>query len=255
MDMRSGIIDVHVHLRGDGLPNKFWRAADRYGVEKVMVSSLGRVWRYVPNIDEFREANADVARLIKERAERVIGYVYVNPCYEEEALDEVKKGFQVYGCKGLKLWVSCICTDPRVEPLVEWVTENNGFILLHSWQKATGNLPGESTPADVATLAKRYPDTVFIMAHIGGDWERGIKAVRNCPNVLIDTCGSITSSGAIERAVKYLGARRVVYGSDACGNDFGPNIGKIYSACLPEEDERKIFKENIEEVLTGRWLK
>lgn len=255
--LSSGIVDAHVHLEGrEGrFSDRFWKAAERYGIEKVLVSSLGRTWRYTPTPEEFRQANADVARAIKENPERVIGYVYVNPCYEQEALDEVKRGFEVYGCKGLKLWVSCHCTDPRVGPLVEWVTANGGFTLLHAWYKATGNLPGESTAADVATLAQRYPQSIFIMAHIAGDWERGVKAVRNCPNVLVDTCGSVTDSGAVERAVKYLGIRRVVYGSDAYGNDFGSNVGKIYGACLSEEEERRIFKENIEEVLAGRWLK
>ncbi len=253
--MTSGIIDAHVHLPGAGFTHDFWKGAERYGVEKVMVSSLGRTWRHTPTPEEFRQANSDVAQAIKEDPERVIGYVYVNPCYEDEALDEVKRGFEVYGCKGLKLWVSCLCTDPRVEPLVDWVTKNKGFILLHSWYKATGNLPGESTAADVAILAQRYPETAFLMAHIAGDWERGVKAVRNCPNVLVDTCGSITDSGAVERAIKYLGLRRVVYGSDAHGNDFGPNLGKIYGADLSLEDQRKVLKDNIEEVLAGRWLK
>ena len=32
-------------------------------------------------------------------------------------------------------------------------------VLQHTWQKITGNLPGESTAEDLAVLAARHPET------------------------------------------------------------------------------------------------
>src|SRR4051812_9993902 len=91
--------------------------------------------------------------------------------------------------------------------------ERRLMIMQHTWFKAGGkDDPGESTPAELAELARRHRDMTFVSAHAGGDWERGIRAVRDCPNVLVETSGFNPTAGFIDLAVRELGAERIIYG-------------------------------------------
>ena len=122
-------------------------------------------------------------------------------------------------------------------------------VLQHAWLKTTGNLPGESTPFDVADLARRHPLARIIMAHLNGVGYRGIEAVVDVPNVVVDTSGGDPESGLVEAAVHRLGARRVVYGSDAPIRHFGVTMNKVLGADIPDEAKRSILWDNALRVL------
>src|SRR5205823_2709235 len=121
------------------------------------------------------------------------------------------------GLLGVKLWVATRCSDPVTFPVVEGAIAADVPIIAHTWRKSTGNLPGESLPTDVAALARRYPEARLLMAHLGGDCQFGVRAIRDCPNVSIDFAGSVNEYGAYELAVRELGEDRVVFGSDLPG--------------------------------------
>ena len=75
----------------------------------------------------------------------------------------------------------------------------HGVIVQHTWFKIGGKQgPGESTPSELAELSARYPEQKFVCAHAGGEWERGIRAVRNSPNILVETSGFDATAGFIE---------------------------------------------------------
>ena len=57
---------------------------------------------------------------------------------------------------------------------------------------------------------------------------RGIEAVADCPNVVVDTSGGDPQSGIVEIAVAALGLTRVVFGSDAPIRHFGVSL--VYDA-------------------------
>jgi predicted TIM-barrel fold metal-dependent hydrolase len=125
-------------------------------------------------------------------------------------------------------------------------------VLQHAWEKTTGNLPGESTPADVAELARRHPRARIIMAHLNGAGLRGIEAIVDCPNVVVDTSGGDPQSGIVEVAVAALGPSRVVYGSDAPIRHFGVSLGKVLGAELPDAVKRDLLWNNAARLLPAR---
>lgn len=43
--------------------------------------------------------------------------------------------------------------------------------------------------------------------YAGGEWEQGIRAVREIPNILIETSGFDATAGFIEMAIRDLGAK------------------------------------------------
>jgi predicted TIM-barrel fold metal-dependent hydrolase len=206
------------------------------------VSSLGS-WAYEPTHDDCVQANRDVCHLTQQHPGLVLGLAYVNPAYPQAA-DEFERCVSEWGFVGLKLWVAVRCTDERVRPLLDIARRLRVPVQHHAWHKITGNLPHESFPHELARVAADYPDVQFIMAHIGGDWLRGIAAVRHQSNVSVDTSGSIIEDGMIETAVEQLGARRVLFGSDAHGGDLAVNLAKVTGARIPVRARRLVLGGN-----------
>jgi len=89
----------------------------------------------------------------------------------------------------------------------------------------------------------------FISAHTGADWEVGIRAIRDCRNVFAEVCGSDSTAGFTEMAVRELGAERVLYGSDAGGRSFASQLAKVLGADIPEPAKRLILGENTKRLL------
>lgn len=142
------------------------------------------------------------------------------------------------------------CSDPRLAPLIEAVIEKKGVIMQHTWNKTGGKQgPGESTPAELGAVAARYPDQVFLCAHAGGEWEQGIRAVRDTPNVWIETSGFDATAGFIEMAVRELGEDRLLFGSHLPSRSLGTELTKVTTAAIREEAKRKILGGNFRRLL------
>ena len=143
-----------------------------------------------------------------------------------------------------------VCTHPNFDPLVEKCGELNALIMQHTWFKAGGkDDAGESTPAELAILARRHPRVTFVCAHAGGDWERGIRAIADCPNVLIETSGFDPTSGFIDFAVRELGAGRIVFGGHFMSRSVGTECGKILEADITAAERELIFGGNLRRLL------
>ncbi len=243
------IIDCHVHLTADALSIDVMHTATRLGIQRLCVSSLGRVWNYEPRPDVFIEANNDVSAAMRCYPDKVLGFCYVNPMYPDESMHEFRRCTEDLGMSGLKLWVAAYADHHLVFPLVEQAIQYGVPVLQHAWHKVTGNLPHESGPSHVAALGRRYPEACLIMAHMAGDWEYGIQAIKDVPNVVVDTSGTIMDMGMVERAVEELGPKRVLFGSDAEGVDIAAALGKVLDADIPEPARLLVLGGNMDALL------
>src|SRR5882672_4304686 len=151
---------------------------------------------------------------------------------------------------GVKLWVARRCSGPELDPIVDRATELKAPVIQHCWMKVDGNGPGESTPQDLAELARRHPKSTLVCVHSGGDWSLGLRAIRAATNVLAETAGSNPTTGFVEMAVRELGAQRVVYGSDVPGRGFASQLAKVQGADVPDAVKRLILGENLRRILT-----
>ncbi|MCA9173535.1 MAG: amidohydrolase family protein [Planctomycetales bacterium] len=142
------------------------------------------------------------------------------------------------------------CTHENFRPLVRRIGELRGVIMQHTWYKTGGKQgPGESTPAELAELARQFPDQAFICAHAGGEWEQGIRAVREQPNVLVETSGFDATAGFIEMAVRELGAARIIFGSHLPSRSLGTELGKVLAADITQDEKRQILGGNFRRLL------
>ena len=249
------IWDLHSHLAG--VPGKtpeermarIIEVADRMGIARLCVF-MGLKLTYDPTPDEFRRENDEVLQALAHWHDRAFGFVYLNPKYVDESLAELDRCVRDGPMVGVKLWVAQRANSPEVDRIVARAAELKALIYQHSWYKITGNLPGESTAQDVAERAKRHPQANLVCGHTGGDWERGIRAIRATTNVYADLGGGDPVAGIVEMAVRELGAERVLYGSDIPGRSFASQLAKVYGADVPDQARRLIYGGNLKRLLT-----
>lgn len=248
------IWDLHCHLSGvDGeTPDEriaaIMRYADRMGVARL-VFFMGYPWSTDPTPDELRRQNDQVLQALAHWAHRAFGFAYVNPNYVEESLREIDRCLRDGPMVGIKLWVAKRCADEAIDPLIARATELQAVIYQHTWIKANGNLAGESTPDDLARLAARHPKAKLVCGHTGGDWELGIRGIREAKHVCVELGGSDPTAGFVEMAVRELGAERVIFGSDVGGRSYASQIAKVTSADIPETAKRSILAGNLRRLL------
>lgn len=248
------IWDIHAHLHGvegrtpeERMAN-IVRFMDRMGVERVCVS-MGFPHVQDPTPEQLRAQNDYCMRAISHHHDRAFGLVYCSGRHPTESVREIDRLVKNGPMVGVKLWLARLASDRRLDSIVAAATELKAPILQHTWFKATGNHPGESTPLDLVELARRHPTAKLVCGHSGGDWERGYAAIRGTTSLFAEVGGFDPSAGCVEMAVRELGADRVLFGSDVGGRSFGSQLAKVQGANIPDADKRKILGDNLRALL------
>ena len=259
-DSESGrpirIWDDHCHLGsvpGDTPEERMAfliRCADRLGIERLLLSQ-GYSAHLHPTPDQLREENDRVLRAVRRFPDRSYGSVYVSPAYPELSVQEFNRCVRDGPMVSIgEVEADRPCNVPEMDPIVERAASMKAPILQHTWLKAGGNEPGESTPYDLVELAQRHPEVQFVCIHTGGDWERGIRIIRATKNVSAEIAGSNPTSGFVEMAVREIGAERVIYGSDVGGRSFASQLAKVLGAGIPQSAKELILGGNLRRLLT-----
>ena len=256
--MKYRKIDAHEHVKIDGSNVEAQiDFADRLGIEKLAISrpiSQGSAKDATP--ETFRKCNDSVLRAMKMYPDRYLGMAYVNPLYGKESLEEIKRCIDL-GMVGLKVYYQVKINSPLFYPIIEKFIDLKMIILMHAHcgigvggkRTKYGNIqPNASVPEDFVEAAKRYPEAMFQYAHTGGggDWEYACKAMKDYPNIFVDTSGSNNSGYMIDYVLKYLGEDRLFFGTDS---SYYQGVGTILASKLSEDQKRKIFFENYNNIL------
>lgn len=253
------IVDIHVHipLEGFGGTEVKWRetfdrmlrAARRAGINRQVILSLS-------------ENNEFVKEIVDKYPGELVGFVR-GMCTDLNAPKVIEKFVREYGFKGVKIHY-----EPNW-PLSGLLAAHTIFIkaaeldvpvLIHSWheeeglpQEARALVPyGASFPVRIISeLGKRYPNTRFIFAHMGGMWAKALDAAKPYPNIYFDTSGFDPERGVIERAVEIIGSERILFGSDAPGRNYASQLAKVQYADISEIDKERILGKNALKLLGG----
>lgn len=246
-------IDVHVHcgfiffpiapLDPAGLVN----AMDRYGIDMAMVSNIDGLFY------DYTDCNRLMFDAIAPFSTRLKGYIVVNPNYVDDSLAQIEHYSKLPQCCGVKLhasWHNKPIDSPAFRPLFEACEQLDLPVLVHSYV-ADDYQDQVSCPERVANAAARYENQV-ILAHMGGNARRAIRAIKDCSNVSIDiSCGRERASqlyvweyNRVGEAVAALGADRVVYGTDFPLLDISICNGMIADATLSQDDLDLIHYKN-----------
>ena len=245
------IIDAHVHIvnaQESGL-RELLDAADRVGIDRLCISSLGREWREFPTPQDLTDAAEDICAACARYPDRFIGAIYACADHPALSIELIDRHIGAGPLRFVKLWVSQYLDDPRLNPIVERCIQLDVPILAHTWVKATGNMTRESTYHHAAAMARRYPDMKLSMAHAAGRWEEAGRVVRQYPNIGVDLSGGEPEDGIVDCLVAAIGAERIFWGSDAPGRSFAVQMSKVLAADIPQPDKDLILGGNIR-----RWL-
>lgn len=249
------IWDLHCHLLG--VPGRtpeekmvrLLEVADRHAIQRLCLF-FSSTWAKTPTPDELRADNDYVLQAMSHWSDRVSGFCYVSGEHVEASLSEIERCVERGPMVGIKLWIAARAHEVAIDNIVRRASELNAVIFQHTWFKQDGTQnPGESTPLDLVALAARHPETHFICGHAGGQWELGIRAVRNSPNISIELAGSDPTAGFTEMAVRELGAARIIFGSDSAGRSFASQLAKVLGAAISDSDKRQIVWDNLSRLI------
>jgi predicted TIM-barrel fold metal-dependent hydrolase len=249
-------IDVHTHpllrddQRGRAGADQLIRRAQAHGIRHIVV--LGDVLAYgrQPTADQLRRINDDTAWLMRQYPGYVTGFCYLNPVLGGRAVAREVERCVARGFRGIKLEIANNARDACMRPVMVAAEKHGLVVLQHAWSMTKIRQRSFHTdPEDVATLARRFPRVRIIMAHLTGCGVRGVLAVKDCPNVVVDTSGAAPEAGLVEYAVAQLGAERVLYGSDVPIRDFAVALARITGTQLDAASQRKILHDNARALL------
>lgn len=208
----------------------------------IMVCSLPLI-ASGSSIQKVKLANNAVYSAMCEFPNIIKGMCFVDPGDGEHAIDEIKRCINDLGMIGVKLYHQYHIDHPLQYKIIETCIELSIPILMHAGKlKYMPEVePNISDGTHFAAIAKLYPQASIIMAHIGGggDWQWSLKAISDCENIVIDSSGSVIDCGLIEQSIKYLGANRILFGTDGC---ISHGIGKILASEISDKDKIIILR-------------
>ncbi len=231
--------------------NQFY--VERMGIERSISLEIGGTLAAPLTPSPYDDA---IRQLLETHQDRLSGLTPIEPGFPDESCEKMEKWIRRGPCIGIKYVggnkSGTTCRHPNNDPIIRLAAELNATIYIHTWLKIGGtprlpgrdNLPGESTPADVAALAQRFPSVRFICGHSGGDWELGVRVIRPHKNIFLEFAGSDPHSGQVDYAVHELGVDRIVWGGHGPSRSYATEIGKVLDASLSRPDRIKILGGN-----------
>lgn len=161
--------------------------------------------------------NRYIAEGVKRYPDKIIGFGWADPTFGlEAAKTAAARAVGDYGLKGVKMngaQNDYYIDDPELGlPLAEYIASLGVMLAFHIGPDAYE----KTHPYRAARIARMFPETPILMVHMGMTDTQMNQAVLDtalqCPNMYL--IGSATTDVLVLKAVKTLGAHRVMFGSD-----------------------------------------
>ncbi len=133
--------------------------------------------------------------------------------------------------------------DKRYDTWWEYGNRNRFYALIHH---------SRSDLQEVDSLARRYPDVRWVVAHTGSSYrvaDLAVEMMKKYPNVFAEITFTAVTGGIIEYMAKEAGPERIVYGSDLPMRDPRQQLGWVVFSDLPEAAKKKILAYNAAEII------
>lgn len=245
------IIDCHCHMgswHNFNIPcnsaEGMLKSMDTLGINTVCVTGLASIG------PDYRYGNDMVMRAVLKYPDRFIGYVTLNPHYQEDMQHEIDRCFAVKGFLGIKLhpnFHGCEIDDKLYHIAYQAAEKRKCHMLIHTWGKADID--------NVNKIAGQYSGIFFIIGHAGGDikgMRKAIDVVNSHNNVYVDLALSTTFEGNVEWLVNEVGSKKILYGSDMPFFDPRSTVGRIAFSDISDDEKLDIFGLNMKKIL--KWV-
>jgi len=240
------VIDTHAHYGPfkaihmvKHRPEQMLDTMDRCGVSWMIISG------HRAFVDT-AEGNREIAEVIAEHPDRLLGYWVINPNYPEQMERELAELDSFEGFVGFKFHPgmhSYKLDGDAYRPALEYANERGLAVLSHTW---AGDSCG---PKQVRAVAEAFPNVRLLMGHsCHGDFVEGAKVARDHEHVYCELCAAYAQRGSIEIMVEHCGSHKILFGTDHPWFDHHYGIGCVLFAYITDADRRKILYRNAQEL-------
>lgn len=249
------IVDMHMHILDTGVfgvgrhyrmqngdPKGVFEAVGHIGYQGGGIMSWNGIQSYVSEAGNKTTRNAldlspggfwglatfDPSHYSQSEMEQQIHAVYSDPRFI---------GMKPYPFFGIEYH------DKRYDTWWEYGNQNRFYALIHH---------SRSDLQEVDSLARRYPDVRWVVAHTGSSYrvaDLAIEMMKKYSNVFAEITFTAVTGGIIEYMAKEVGAERIVYGSDLPMRDPRQQLGWVVFSDLPKADKEKILAYNAAEII------
>lgn len=218
-------------------------------------------------------SNANLGRLCQQYPDKFSGLVYLRDPLAPGALDELRRGIEEWGLRGLKLLgprVDAAWDDERLLPIWQYLARRRLPALIHFGPLGKGGgvvYHRNISPLTLAPVARLFPEIPFVVPHFGCGYMQDLLWLMWAhPNIYVDTSGSnqwmkwmvqpVDLELAFRRFYECVGPRRIVFGTDSSWFPRGFAYRYLQDqvrACrhlnFPEGDLEDIFANNAARLL------
>jgi len=242
----------------DGTVGTLLSEMDKNDISKSVVANV------VVKPDFNPKANDFTALKVKEFPERLLGFTFINPNYEDPA-GELERCAKTHGFNAVKINGSLqkfFPEDEKMIPVYEKAIELGVTIMSHCGPNVENFFkePHEikerqfSEPKSWVPLIERFPDLKLILAHFVGSthyYDDALEVLGSFPHVYTDTAMVMAKLSPSEASnfIKKIGVHRVIFGTDYPGHDISNEIKMINGLDLTDEEKEMIFSKNITNLL------
>ena len=192
---------------------------------------------------KLKDANLELSQSIKNHKDKLIPFAWLDPRIEDSS-ETLELLVEKHGFKGLKLHPllnGYYLSNEVVFPLIEKSIELSIPVLIHTGYGVLGDVNL------VSVIAKAYTDARLVIGHmIEPDC---INVAKRHENVFLETSDA-PHLKVIEKAVKVVGAEKILYGTDYPFCDsIKSEISKIKLADIKDEEKELILSGNATRLL------
>lgn len=261
------VIDAHAHLGASSrwvmeegqtpdMIRQMLARMDRIGVE-LTIAFLGSN----PMSNDIVQGNQLLESATLPHHDRIKGMLYFHPSAAKEMAGRLDQFFARDYFVGFKILCGYWCrplADPLFVPVWEYADRHCLPVLVHTWGRdpdVPHNLAAYDTPANLASIAKKYPHAIFILGHSGGNdagrMEAEQLALEN-ENVFLEWSGSFCSRRQWEETIQKVGNQRIVFGTDSVYHSIDWELGRLLSLDVEEAVLTPILGANMRGILKRR---
>jgi uncharacterized protein len=181
-------------------------------------------------------------------------WLVANPHRPHEA-DVLADQLSLPGVWGIKLHPDVHehpITGHGYEPYLRLAEEHRVPVLSHGQTRSPW-----SDPALIAEVSRLHGGIDLLVGHAGlwvDGFERAAYLAAEHPRLHLETCGSRLTDRWLERIVEIAGARKVLFGTDACFLDPRIGLGKVLYARLDPGERDLVLGGNALRMLGERYL-
>jgi predicted TIM-barrel fold metal-dependent hydrolase len=211
------------------------RAADKYFLANRLLRPL-----YGLLLRDQGDGNGLVHALARKHPRRILQFYWLDP-REGGAIQRLEDALGDWPIRGIKLHQACnrFRNDAlEMRRVAQLAGEKQLPIFIHPYSRREVRR--------LLDLARRYPETRFIVAHLLG-LEIASPYAGELTNVYYDISGhdDVITPERLQLALETFGPARLVFGSDEPFLRCADSLARVRSLRIPEADKERILGQNL----------